>query len=132
MRTLLSIVLAAPFFVACETADDGDCTEVSMITAYRDEDLDGHADPSTHTKRCTVNVGKWVSTGLDCDDTRESVNPDQIEELSRDPEAVQKLFEEKVSGRAHSKVQKTVSEIQKKYEAIKKLGKSVEELYQLQ
>ena len=49
------------------------------------------------------------------------VSEDELESLARDPDAAQKVFNEQILGKAHSKVKNTVSDIQKKYEAIKKL-----------
>ena len=46
---------------------------------------------------------------------------DELEGLARDPDAAQKVFNEQILGKTHSKVKNTVNDIQKKYEAIKKL-----------
>jgi hypothetical protein len=58
--------------------------------------------------------------------------PEALEELAEDPDAVQKLMQEMVMGKAHSKMRKTVDDIRKKSDAIRKLAQSVQELYQLQ
>ena len=57
---------------------------------------------------------------------------EEVEQLARDPDAVQKLMQEQIVGqKAHSKVANTVNDIQKKYEAILALEKSVNELFEL-
>lgn len=56
---------------------------------------------------------------------------DELEELTRDPDAAQKLMTEQVLGKAHSRIKNAVSDIQEKYEAILKLEKSVNELFDL-
>ena len=81
MRFFAFLCAAALLLPACDTEQaSSDCTEASLITAYRDEDRDGHGDPNTATQRCEVGIGGWVSTGLDCDDTNSNVNPDMLEE----------------------------------------------------
>ena len=63
---------------------------------------------------------------------KKDATDEEIDRLAKDPEAVSKLMEEQVIGnKAHSKVKNTVSDIQKKYEAILALEKSVNELFDL-
>ena len=63
---------------------------------------------------------------------KKDATEEEIDRLAKDPEAVSKLMEEQVIGsKVHSKVKNTVSDIQKKYEAILALEKSVNELFDL-
>lgn len=48
-----------------------------------------------------------------------------------DPDAAQKVLDQQMLGKAHSKVINAVSDIQKKYVAMKRLEKSVMEVYEL-
>ena len=48
-----------------------------------------------------------------------------------DPEATTKLLTKVVTGTAHIKLKNTVKDIEEKYRQIKRLEKSVEEVYQL-
>jgi hypothetical protein len=80
MRLLIPLFMAAPLLAGCEPTERADCSEAALVTGYLDEDRDGHGDPTTKAQVCEVGVGKWVSTGLDCDDQRPEVNPDMVEE----------------------------------------------------
>lgn len=63
---------------------------------------------------------------------KKDATDEEVDNLSRDPEAVQKLMQEQVCGSsAHSKVQNTVNDIQAKYEAILKLEQSVNDIFDL-
>lgn len=52
-----------------------------------------------------------------------NASEEELNKLSKDPEAAAKLSNELILGRtgAHSKIKNTVNDIQEKYEAIKKL-----------
>ncbi|RME26898.1 MAG: hypothetical protein D6798_05720, partial [Deltaproteobacteria bacterium] len=81
MRVAMLTALACLLLPACGPSQPpAECSESAKIVGYRDEDGDGHGDPSTKTMVCEVGVGGWVPTGLDCDDTRVAVGPDQIEQ----------------------------------------------------
>ena len=61
----------------------------------------------------------------------ENADEAKLNELAQDPEAAQQLMQAKVMGHAHSKMKNAVSDIQAKYDAIKRLEQSVEELFEL-
>ena len=56
---------------------------------------------------------------------------EELEQLSRDPEAAQKLIREKVIGPAHRKIQNTVDDIQNKYKDILRLEQVREDSFRL-
>ena len=61
-----------------------------------------------------------------------NLTEEEVNDIARDPEAVQQLMQRQIVGqKVHSKVANTVNDIQKKYEAIKKLEESVNELFEL-
>ena len=47
------------------------------------------------------------------------IDDEELEMLAHDPDAAQKVFNEQIMGKTHSKVKNTVNDIQLKYEAIK-------------
>jgi hypothetical protein len=61
-------------------ADDADGGVVSAGTTlwYPDADTDGFGSPTSAVARCDAPEG-YIATGLDCDDTRATVNPDGME-----------------------------------------------------
>ena len=54
-----------------------------------------------------------------------------MSEYLNDPDAASKLLTKEVSGTAHIKLKNAVRDIEEKYKHIKRLEKSVEEVYQL-
>ena len=64
---------------------------------------------------------------------KKDATEEELEELSRDPEAAQQVLQEQVVGRkgVHSKIKNTVDDIQNKYKDILKLEQNVNELYEL-
>ena len=63
---------------------------------------------------------------------KKDATEEEIAELARDPQAVQKLTQEQLLGsKVHSKVANTVNDIEAKYKAILALEQSVNELFEL-
>ena len=59
------------------------------------------------------------------------LNEEELNELAADPEQAAALMQKQVMGQAHSKMKNTVSDIEEKYRAIKRLEESVNELFEL-
>jgi len=55
----------------------------------------------------------------------ESLTPEQIQDLVNDPEGAQRLFAQNLVGKAHFKIQNAMSDIQDKYNDIKRLEQSM-------
>lgn len=63
---------------------------------------------------------------------KKDATDEEVAELARDPQAVQKLTQDQLLGsKVHSKVANTVSDIEAKYKAILALEQSVNELFEL-
>ena len=60
-----------------------------------------------------------------------NVTEEEMVEYLNDPDAASKLLTKEVSGTAHVKLWNAVKDIEEKYKHIKKLERSVEEVYQL-
>jgi t-SNARE complex subunit (syntaxin) len=58
-----------------------------------------------------------------------NVSEEEMAEYLNDPEAASKLLNKEVFGSAHAKLKNAVKDIEEKYKHIKRLEKSVEEVY---